>query len=132
MNSFVRVDAIIDSLKKSPIFAMSLGAHELYHSNFWAWIAENYAMEFVELFFPILKGKTVQVNWEAGNRDITFECDGKSYVIENKLKSMPTKEQLCKYEKGLAGKFQGGVLTGILNPDFIENFTNWRFYLIKK
>jgi|GEM_PF-6652728 len=31
----------INRLNNSPMFAMSLGSKELFHSNFWAWIMEN-------------------------------------------------------------------------------------------
>jgi hypothetical protein len=29
-------------LKTSPVYAMSLGSHELFHSNFWAWMMDNH------------------------------------------------------------------------------------------
>ena len=34
------LSTIIKELKQNPLFAMSLGNKELFHSNFWAWIME--------------------------------------------------------------------------------------------
>ena len=31
----------IDSIKRSLIYAMSKGSHELFHTNIWAWLIER-------------------------------------------------------------------------------------------
>ena len=39
----------ISELKASPIFNLSLSSKELFHSNFIAWVSENYPLEFGSL-----------------------------------------------------------------------------------
>ena len=96
----------IKYLKESPIYAMSLCSKELFHSNFWAWLMEQ-DESFIEIFFKNEGNKQLAgVGREDGNRDITvYRKSNKDnekadvYVIENKLKSIPTEEQLNKYKK---------------------------------
>ena len=40
----------IKELEKSPIYAMSLGSNELFHSNFWEWLIKQNP-EFAKVFF---------------------------------------------------------------------------------
>lgn len=118
----------LKKLKLSPIFAMSLGSKELFHSNFWAWIFDNYP-QFIKTFFPDIDTKDINdVKREQEHRDITIWTNGntKAYVIENKLKSMPRKEQLNEYENKLGVRFEGGVLTGIEKQNF-ELPEKWQF-----
>jgi hypothetical protein len=72
----MEISEIVESLKKSPIFAMSLGSKELFHSNFWAWLIEQDS-RFVTVFFPDLDpSKVICVQREEGNRDITVWAKG--------------------------------------------------------
>lgn len=99
----MKINDKIEYIKKSPIFAMSLCSKELFHSNFWAWLMEQ-DEAFIEIFFKNDNGKQlVGIGREDGHRDITVyrkndrsNHDEKSdvYVIENKLKSIPTEKQL--------------------------------------
>ena len=106
-------------LKANPIFNMSLSSKELFHSNFWAWLFEK-DNNFIEIFFPkfLDKNKVTKVTREEKNRDITIWAKNendelKAYVIENKFKAIPQKEQLKNYETGLGDKiFEKGILTG--------------------
>lgn len=119
----------IKYLKESPIYAMSLCSKELFHSNFWAWLMEM-DESFVEIFFKDENNKMLAgIGREDGHRDITIyrrddEKDKNEkadvYVIENKLKSIPTVEQLEHYKKDIEnwGVWKGGVLTGIKKPLF--------------
>lgn len=105
----------ISFLKQSPVFSMSLGSKELFHSNFWAWIIEQEeGRPFINVFFPDFKlSDFKEVKREDGNRDLVIRNNaGQEYVIENKIKSYPSKEQLEKYEC-----FRG-VITGIKKPPF--------------
>jgi hypothetical protein len=43
----------IEILKKSLVFAMSKGSHELFHTNIWAWLIER-DKKFCKVFFPML------------------------------------------------------------------------------
>lgn len=110
----------IGRLKDSPIYAMSLGSKELFHSNFWAWLMEKNP-GFIEVFFEE-RIDNPEVKREEENRDLTiWENRGdqkaeKAYVIENKIKAIPTKEQLVKYQESLKEKFVKGILTGLRKP----------------
>lgn len=107
----------IERLKNSPIYAMSLGSKELFHSNFWAWLMKK-DLGFIEVFFEE-RIDNPEVKREEENRDLTIwenRWDQKAYVIENKIKAIPTREQLVKYQESLKEKFVKGILTGLRKP----------------
>ena len=128
------VEKMIEELKNSPLYAMSLGGRELYHSNFWAWLMEQ-DKQFIKVFFPkieIGENTEVEIEREKGNRDISITIGDKVYVIENKLKSIATIEQLEKYQDDLGDKFQQGVLTGISEDIDLKEANmdeKWQFIL---
>lgn len=140
------LSTIIKELKQNPLFAMSLGNKELFHSNFWAWIMElesetdkyREKNSFIYFFFDIQVDQFDSrpiIEREKENRDITVTLDQKSYVIENKIKSIPTEKQLNDYTKKLGKKFAGGVLTGVkqtLNIEDNELKTKWTFKSYKE
>lgn len=137
----------IEELKKSPVYNMSLHNKELFHSNFWAWLMDNYP-EFISVFFPIeeniLKDKKKNTDYwllrEYKNTDLALKIkkdDGSKkfdvYVIENKLKSLPSEEQLKKYSENIEFKldknktkistenlFKKGYLISFIRPSFFE------------
>lgn len=111
---------IVDELSKNAMFRLSLCSKELFHSNFWAWLIEQepkFVSMFGENFSNIEKvdikredkictveekdifneNKIYKKNCIA---DISFIHDSNLYIIENKLKSLPNKEQLENYIKG--------------------------------
>lgn len=125
MNIDEKFNINVEKLKKSPVFAMSLGSKELFHSNFWAYLIEQKeTRELIKCFFPDFEIEMYdRVGREDNNRDLTiYDKNGNEYVIENKIKSYPRLEQLEGYEKG---KFRSGVITGINEPPF--KLQNWRF-----
>ena len=131
MENQMSIEKILDFLGTSIIYQMSLNSHELFHSNLWAWLIEQDPI-FAKLFFPDLDG-SVKPKREEGNRDITVWKNKRTYVIENKFKSIPTEEQLIKYEKKFKKgnfNFVRGVLTGIKKPSFCigeGKLSNWSF-----
>ena len=124
-------DQNIKELKKSPVYAMSLGSHELFHSNLWAWLMTNYPQSINAVFgFEVKNVEKAKILREAQNIDITIDCDGEKYIIENKFKSIPYKSQLVGYETKLVDKFDGGILTCIEEPNFEFNKDeNWQCIL---
>ena len=107
------IDTRIRELKQSPIFALTKGNNELSHTNFWAWLIEEITDEsgnhpFIKLFIPDFyvgnKYDYHHVGREDGHRDLTIYYREKGadsilcHVVENKLKSIPTKKQLKGYE----------------------------------
>ena len=116
---------IIDSLESSPIFAISLSSKELFHSNFWAWLLRR-DRAYLNVFFNLPNAD--RISREEQNRDISVYANGKVYVIENKLKSLPQKDQLLRYQENLEARaeFGSGVITGIMPPSFICP-EKWKF-----
>lgn len=117
----------IDSIKRSLIYAMSKGSHELFHTNIWAWLIER-DHSFIEDFFDGLKGDFLRVERETGNRDLTIWLNeqGKelAYVVENKFKSVPRESQLEDYAHDLRVKkqFGKGLLVSLVTPPGSEKW----------
>ena len=116
----------ISKLKNSPVFSMSLGSKELFHSNFWAYLMDQEeGKEFIRFFFNDIDiNSELKIKREDKKRDLVVYSDGKEYVIENKIKSYPRREQLEKYSRET--NVERGVITGISYPPF-EPPAEWRF-----
>ena len=110
-----------------PIFKMSLGSKELFHSNFLEYLWEEDQSAFINMLNDLLGKKVLdpskgngyyKLAREKKHFDIsiyhTEETGGSirrkreiyDVVIENKLKSIPNREQLSEYEKKSANKSQ--------------------------
>lgn len=104
----------IDKLKSNFLFQISLASKELFHSNLLAWILEQKVdnREYVLKFFLELIGVKVNksdkiseliILRESFNLDLLIKCkiNNKESIIaiENKIKSVPTSEQLKNYDK---------------------------------
>lgn len=89
---------VLELLKQNPMFRVSLTSRELFHSNFWAWLLDNYPAEFTSVFYPEYdKISKLEVSREEYNFDLLLEFDDEWVIIENKFKSLPDKDQLTKY-----------------------------------
>lgn len=126
MNDLTEYKKCIEDLSKSPIFTMSLGSKELFHSNFWAFLMEHkdYRYLLYSLFPELEPSEPVKVKREYKNRDIVIIYHNKEYVIENKIKSYPDLEQLKRY--GEDSNMALGIVTGINKPPF-ELPEKWRY-----
>lgn len=134
------IEEQLQRLNRSPLFAISLSGKELSHSNFWAWLLEQEVERkhpFIEVFIPDFyqKGCTfVSVEREKKHVDLTITYTNKAnesevLIIENKIKSIPTKEQLMRYEEEL-GKQDltiTGILTGLYASLDIQDLGTWTF-----
>ncbi len=111
----------LGDIKRSLIYAMSRGSHELFHTNIWAWLIER-DHSFIGAFFNALNGNFLRVDRESGNRDLTIWLNeqGKelAYVVENKFKSVPRESQLEDYTFDLRKKeqFGKGLLVSLATP----------------
>ena len=134
------IDEQLQRLNRSPLFAISLSGKELSHSNFWAWLLEQEVEgkhPFIEVFIPDFyqKGCTfVSVEREKKHVDLTIMYKNKANVtkvliIENKIKSIPTKEQLMRYEEELGKQDIAitGILTGLYASLDIQELGKWSF-----
>lgn len=94
------------ALKKSPLFNLSLSSKELFHSNFLAWLAEQYPESFRAVFEDLGCNFSVcssfKVMREYQNFDLSLltpKPDEKVFfILENKVKSLPRLDQLKKYD----------------------------------
>lgn len=134
------IEEQLQQLNRSPLFAISLSGKELSHSNFWAWLLEQEVEgkhPFIEVFIPDFyqNGCTfISVEREKKHVDLTITYKNKAnetevLIIENKIKSIPTKEQLMRYEEEL-GKQDltiTGILTGLYASLDIQELEKWSF-----
>lgn len=133
---------LIDYLKNSPVFASSLGSKELFHSNIWAYLIEQNP-RFLEVFFPnefdsvtqeIIEDKETgeKARREKYNMDLLIVTNKKVFVIENKIKALPHKDQLQKYQEKIDEHYQTEercfLLTGIKKdkPSIIDE-SEWNY-----
>ncbi len=97
-------------LKQSIIYNLSMCSLENFHTCFLAWLGQNYSKEFVHIISGKLYGDNTnikidtQVNYGKSNiLDLQIQIqdgDNTEYIIiENKLKSFPTDEQLTRYQE---------------------------------
>lgn len=98
-------DAIND-LKTSPMFNLSLSSKELFHSNFLYWLSIVSRQSFKELMKElgvdthIWIEKEWEVRREYNNLDLCVVQENKILlVVENKVKSIPSKKQLFDYDE---------------------------------
>lgn len=105
----------IDELSSSPLFNLSLSSKELFHSNFLAWLAQHYPDFFVEICKELgCKADWSNAEWnvkrEYKNFDLCITSDKKIVmVLENKVKSIPTKAQLDEYVEKLKKEYEGNI-----------------------
>jgi hypothetical protein len=139
-----KVSQIASELKKNPMFQLSLGSKELFHSNFIAWLLES-NIRFCEILVSELRKLNSSIpkniEWslhrELENIDIQLiekhnkTKKGFRIIIENKLKSIPTTEQLKGYDKNMRGIPHVGFLLAPERPDFIDNLENWEYLSYK-
>jgi hypothetical protein len=131
----------IDNLQRNPLFQMSLGSKELFHSNLLAWMIErdsNIANQILHdwSLCPNKLIQSINVEREKYHVDllitIKFTDSTESLIIiENKLKSIPYKEQLEKYSKVIVKNFKyisdkHFILLSLTEPSF-NLPDNWHY-----
>ena len=127
------MENLVKELKKSPLFAMSLGSMELFHSNFWRWLMEQ-NKKYISIFFndfENIDSKDIQIAREYKHTYICIKYKNNYYIIENKIKSMLSEEQLQEYTESFTSKketFVKGVYIFPLDINFLNNkLCNWSF-----
>lgn len=110
------IDNIIQSLKGNPMFHLSLGSKELFHSNFLEFLWEEDKVSFFKMLCEILGDGNEQIKQMINSQeeyilsrekkkfDICIyhkddETEIYDVIIENKVKSIPYKTQLDGYVK---------------------------------
>jgi hypothetical protein len=132
------IDVLLIELNKNPMFHLSLGSKELFHSNFWAFLWDQNPKAFLELLndlclnsinvADLLNEKELTLDREKENFDICIHHkEGKKeiydIIIENKVKSIPYKEQLEDYEDKVRKHQKGRTIKNILLT-LADNFPN--------
>jgi len=122
------LDQIVGALQHSPLFQLSLASKELFHSNFLAWLCDTYRNHAGRLFAGFLTCPTPSydglcVRREEHNIDVRIEYPGGGeLLIENKVKSLPRKEQLEEYAKAFSEKAQTSfLLLSLTRPAFLSS-----------
>ena len=118
------MDKKLNKLAQNPMFKLSLGSKELFHSNFLEFLWEQDKNKFIEMLRNLLPQSNLfetisqldysnlKLDREKQNFDICIyhedsQCKNKNkefidIIIENKVKSIPYKEQLDKYKEKLS------------------------------
>ena len=89
---------IVNNFKRSPLCTLSLSSKELFHSNMIGWLLENnpdFARKFLKSNDLI---NVEMVAREKNNFDLLVMANQKAYVIENKVKSLPSIDQILAYK----------------------------------
>lgn len=124
------LDQVLNELKSSPLFNLSLSSKELFHSNFLAWIGELYPVEVGKLFEAFLphlptSSESIKVYRERHNIDLTLEYShGDTLIIENKVKSLPYLNQLEGYAAAIPDKSSTAfLLLSLTEPYFLDKLS---------
>lgn len=119
----------LDELNDNPLFQMSLGSKELFHSNFLAWLFEQ-DNEFASKWFSSMNHLPDQlslkennpIDREKGNTDLWLHFNEGDIIIENKVKSVPHKRQLDDYAKKNGSRYSY-LLLSLTKPEFFNGDT---------
>ena len=130
-------------MTKSPLFLLSRGSKELFHSNMLYWISQVYPSQFKQILSSLIGRElcweqlSIKVYREKQHFDLcvvsTNEKSEEEYllVIENKVKSIPTLEQLQQYKaKFTRNELKGQPIFLLLSlvtdfPNIEEIKTGW-------
>jgi len=110
------IENIFNKLKESPLYNLSMSSLENFHTNFLVWLGNTYPKETLELLNSVLlKEEQIEIKNYDDIKFFSQENCGKNcifdlcvkennniiLVLENKIKSYPTEEQLEKYNEGI-------------------------------
>ena len=144
----------VKGLMESPMLYLSGGSKELFHSNFLYWLGVNYRDAFQQTMTRLLNiNATWPEGWEVKReykhldlcvtylKDTGKMRNGESVkkecafiILENKVKSLPERTQLRRYEKVFEGYNQGctyGVLSLVKNfpgSKYLDENTCWQLH----
>ncbi|MBC8147182.1 MAG: PD-(D/E)XK nuclease family protein [Bacteroidetes bacterium] len=132
----------LTKLKENPLFQLSTGSKELFHSNFLYWVSIKYEKQFAKIFIELSGDKNLgefdTCRRENKNIDLTLYYKNKMVFIENKIKSLPTPNQLDEYKKKVKKEFpeKGHVFLflGLHKPLFFEGkkeYESWKYISYK-
>lgn len=103
----------IGALEKNPLFWLSAGARENSVSYFLKWLFDTYP-DLIRALVRNAPEGPVSVKREKYNFDLIIESKKSAIVVENKIKSLPTDDQLERYNLVIESKFQNKRVKKIL------------------
>ncbi|MFF8992405.1 PD-(D/E)XK nuclease family protein [Streptomyces sp. NPDC014983] len=109
---------LVEALEADPVFVMSLGSKELFHSNLLGWFITHHPA-----VAEAVTGSAgpVQVEREKLNTDLLVRDDGRPpVVIENKVFALPDSQQLDRIAKKFDGQNPRLVLLSLTPPAWGE------------
>lgn len=123
MGNIADIENITRSLNANPMFRLSLGSKELFHSNFLEFLWEQNPTAFLEMLKEMVPSEEERINQLIESKDdlgmarekehfdiCIYHNDGNKIaydiIIENKVKSIPYKTQLDGYVKKIRKKKQ--------------------------
>ncbi len=137
MNSSDEIVATLcAALEKEPLFHMSLGSKELFHSNFLAWFADCFPEHAAAVFrpwtVPMAEAQAGRSELEPAHLDLVLHLPGLAPIaVENKVFSFPSEEQLDRYAEGALarreawGTTYARVLLSLMSPGWTM-YKGWR------
>lgn len=131
----------MENLLNSPIYNLSMCSLENFHTCFLYWLGNKYPQETLKLFSnkQVLNSKNIKFETQVQyGTDIKLDLqitisDGNEtefIIIENKLKSYPTIEQLKKYEQAFKEKKASFILLSLAPITEIPD--SWQYYSYHK
>src|SRR4051812_13417545 len=123
-------EKLVELLDRNPLFHLSLGSRELFHSNLIAWMT-RFPVPFQHALRDVLEPASDQweerrVRREAKQLDLVIELPGhRPLIIENKVFSLPDTAQLEKYAVNNIPSLLGDravtrVLLSLVDPGWPE------------
>jgi hypothetical protein len=130
------VATLCAALEKEPLFHISLGSKELFHSNFLAWFADYFPEQAAAVFHPwtdpMPRAQAGLSEREAGHLDLILHLPGLAPIaVENKVFSVPDEEQLDRYAESFLAQHEAGgtryarVLLSLMSPGWTI-YNHWR------
>lgn len=127
----MNIENVVEELRKSALFNLSLSSKELFHSNFLAWVCEKFPNEFGSILnenfsLKIEKPDAIikYVTRERKGIDLVIGFHNKEIIIENKVKSIPDKDQLNRY-KTKSDQNSHFILLTLMEPEFNLDEIGW-------
>ena len=115
----------VKALGASPLFNLSLGSKELFHSDFLAWLCKLYPTLVGPVFAHFVKSPPpscagLQIHRERRNIDLTIQFQNDhALIVENKVKSLPSQSQLVEYSEAVKDKAHTAfLLLSLTRPSF--------------
>lgn len=128
-------EMILDNLKKSPIYNLSMCSLEDFHSNFLCWFLNLDIKKHIKVFFPDANLETPKIYHAETQKTLNknrfdiviLNKDKIEYVIENKIKSYPTEGQLNKYQECFSNSTEKVKCLLLSLVEFNNKSDQWKY-----